>query len=142
MLKRKVTSGEAGKTIVGRGVESQNHKIMESQNILSWKESRKDHGIQLLALCSITQKPNPMSESSIQMLHELRHWGPCPQPCAAHSISPALWCRPFPSPPAVPSGPVAVRESRAQRCPLLPVRSCSRHQASPQLLCSALNSER
>ena len=33
---------------------------------------------------------------------------------------------------AVPSGPVAVTQSRAQRCPLLPVRSCSRHQASPQ----------
>ena len=52
-----------------------------------------------------------------------------------------------PAPPltqlhAVPSGPVAVTQSRAQRCPPLPVRSRSRHQASPQLLCSGLNNPR
>ena len=33
-------------------------------------------------------------------------------------------------------------ESRAQRCLLLPVRSCSCHEASPQLLCSGLNKPR
>ena len=36
----------------------------------------------------------------------------------------------------ISSGNVAVTESRAQRCPPLPVRSCSCHEASPQLLCS------
>ena len=43
---------------------------------------------------------------------------------------------------AVPSGPVAVTQSRAQRCPPLPVRSCSRHERSPQLLCSALSTQK
>jgi len=40
------------------------------------------------------------------------------------------------------SGPVAVTQSRAQRCPPLPVRSCSCHETSPQLLCSALSKPR
>ena len=71
----------------------------------------------------------------------------CPLPCAARSMPTALWCRPFPWPPAapplaqlraVPSGPVTATKSRAQRCPTLPVRSCSHHEASPQLLCSSL----
>ena len=61
-----------------------------------------------------------------------------------------LWGRAFPwapSPPltqlhAIPSGPVAVTQSRAQRCPPLPVRSCGRHEASPQLLCSGLSKPR
>ena len=49
-----------------------------------------------------------------------------------------------PSPPlaqlhAVRSGPVAVTQSRAQLCLPLPVRSCSYHEASPQLLCSGPN---
>lgn len=33
-------------------------------------------------------------------------------------------------------------ESRAQRCPPLPMRSCSCHEAFPQLLCSGLNKPR
>ena len=67
-----------------------------------------------------------------------------------------LWCRPCLAsqsqilvnrPPltqlhAVPSGPVTVTQSRAQRSPPLPVRSCSRHEAFPQLLCSALSKPR
>ena len=70
-------------------------------------------------------------------------WGavPCPMPSEAE---------PFPNPPipplthfhAVPSGPVVVTESRAQRCPPLPVRSCSCHEASLSLLCSGPNKPR
>jgi len=57
---------------------------------------------------------------------------------AAHSMPTALCCSPCPWPPAappltqlhaLPSGPVAVTQSRAQRCPPLSVRSCSRHEA-------------
>ena len=44
--------------------------------------------------------------------------------------------------PAIPLGAVAVTESRAQRCPPLPVRSCSCHEASPQLFCSGLSTPR
>ena len=63
----------------------------------------------------------------------------------------ALWCRPCPTllaaPPltqlhAIPLGPVAVTQSRAQRCPPLPARSCSRNEASSQLLCSGLSKPR
>ena len=44
---------------------------------------------------------------------------------------------------AVPSGPVAVTESRAQRYPSAPfMRSCGHRNASPQLLCSGLNRAR
>ena len=78
------------------------------------------------------------------MLPELQQLGAVPaalgSPFRAH-----LWGRTFPSPPsdlhltqlhAVPSGPVAVTESRAQCCPPLPVRSCSHHEPPLSLLCS------
>ena len=76
--------------------------------------------------------------------------GLCPLPWAARSMPTTLWCRPFPLPPAapplaqlhsVPSGPVTVR-AELSAAPPLPVRSCSRHEASPQLLCSALSMPR
>ena len=55
----------------------------------------------------------------------------------AQSTATVHWAEPFPHPcrpplaqlHAIPSGSVAVTESRA---PPLPVRSCSRHDASPQ----------
>jgi len=42
----------------------------------------------------------------------------------------------------VPSGPVAVTQSRAQCCPPLPVRSCCCHEAPPSLLCSGPSTPR
>jgi len=64
---------------------------------------------------------------------------------AHHPLGQSLYLPP--GPPlaqlhAVPSGHVAVTHSSAQRCPTLPVRSCSHHEASPQLLCSVLNQPR
>ena len=67
--------------------------------------------------------------------------GPSPLPWAGYSMPITLWCRPFPSPPAAPPltqlHPFPRALSLSQRAelsvaPLLPVRSCSRHQASPQ----------
>jgi len=74
--------------------------------------------------------------------------GPCPPPRTACSMPTILWCRPFLSPPAVPPLTQLHAIPRAlflsQRAALsaaspLPVRSCSSHEASPQLLCSVLN---
>ena len=71
---------------------------------------------------------------------------PCPLPWSGCSMPTVLWCRAFPNPRPSPGtapcrslGPVAVTQSRAQRCPPLPMRSCSRHQAplSSSALCPA-----
>jgi len=44
---------------------------------------------------------------------------------------------------SVPSGPVAVtHRAELSAAPPLPVRSCSLHEASPQLLCSVLRKPR
>jgi len=67
----------------------------ESGNIPSWKRLQGS----LISAPGPTQvcpKSNPMTESSVQMLHELRHWGPCPQPGAACSEPTALWSSPCP----------------------------------------------
>ena len=70
--------------------------------------------------------------------------------CSEHSRC-ALWCRPFPSPPHTPTRPspdtaphrslwpCRCHRAELSAAPPLPVRSCSRHEASPQLLCSALS---
>ena len=102
----------------------------------------KDHRVQLLALHRTTQKPDCMSESTVETLLELWHLGAMPT---------ALWCRPCPQPPSAPPQHSSMPFPRAlsllqgtelSAAPLLPVRSCSRHQASPQLLCSVLNNPR
>ena len=53
-----------------------------------------------------------------------------------HSLSVTASCPSLTQLHAVPSGPVTVTESRAQCCS---VRSCNYHEASPQLLLSALS---
>ena len=83
---------------------------------------------------------NYMTESFVQMLCELRQLRAVPTVLgrlfhAHHPLGQSLSLTP--SPPlaqlhAIPSGPVAVTQSRAQRCPPLPVRSCSHHEASRQ----------
>ena len=87
-------------------------------------------------------KSSPTSESVVQMLLELRQLGAVPTTLGSLFQYPnALWCRTFPQPlPAPPvtqlnAFPPAFTESRAQRCPSTPLmRSCSRHEASSQLL--------
>jgi len=122
-------------------------QLMEPENQrISWVEgTHKDHQLQPLAPHRTTQYLNPVSECGVQTLCELQHLGSWPLPWAARSVPTALWCRSFPNshsapplthPHAVPSGPFAVTESRAQCCS---VRSCSCHQASPQLICSGLS---
>ena len=64
------------------------------------KERHKDHGVQLPAPHSTTQKSKHMSEGAVQMLFELWHWGPRPPPWAARSMPAALWHSPLPQPPA------------------------------------------
>jgi len=124
------------------------HQILWIKEYPQLEGTHKDHWVQLLAPHSTTQNSNPMSESGVQTLLELQQLEAIPTALgslfrAHHPLVQTLSLTPFPAPPltqlhAVPSGPVAVTQSRAQRCPPLPVRSCSRHEASPQLLCSAL----
>ena len=55
--------------------------------------------------------------------------------CHAHRpLGHSLALPPRPSPAAAPCRPLSpsLSQSRAQRCPPLPVRSCRRHEASPQ----------
>jgi len=120
-------------------------EMTESQNIPSWKgptsitESRP-------SLHTRTPEIHTLSESAVQTLPELRHSGPCPLPWAGCSMPTALWCRPFPSPPAappltqhhaVPLGPVAVTQSRAQGCPSTPCEELQPSSGLPSA-CSAL----
>ena len=61
----------------------------------------------------------------------------CPPPSGAD---------PVPNPPltqlhTIPSGPVSITREQSSALPH-PVRSCSRHEASPQLLCSGLSKPR
>ena len=93
-------------------------------DISSWKGTR----VQLLAPHRTTQKSEHMSETVIQTLLELQHSGPCPLPCAAHSMPTALWCSSFPSPPAAPPLTAPCRSLGPCRChteqsSALPLRS-------------------
>ena len=137
-----------------RAKESPRAHIITAYPKLEW--THKDYQAQSLTLHRTTQKSNPMSESAVQTLTEFHQLeavinvlgslfhANCslvenfflPSSPPAHPPTPLAQLH------AVPSGPVAVTESRAQRCPLLPVRNCSHHEASPQLLCSGPNAPR
>ena len=106
--------------------------------------------------------PPKIQSQCLSAVQTPRHSGPCPLPWAGCSMRTALWCRPFPSPPAappltqlhaVPSGPVTVTQSRAQRCPSAPFEElqppsglpsapllCAEHTEGPQplLVCLVL----
>jgi len=94
----------------------------------------------------ITEHPEPerpCKEPSSSWEHpksELRYSGRYPLPWAARSIPPP--CGEEPSPPAAPPltqlhailRPCRCHRAELSAAPPLPVRSCSRHEASPQLL--------
>jgi len=75
-------------------------------------------------------KSNPMSESAVETLHELRQLGAVSTAlCSLFYANPPSGAAPVLDPPAaplltqlhaIPSGPVAVSENRAQRCPSTP----------------------
>jgi len=118
--------------------------VRESQNHQIFWGTCKDQHLQLLA---------PYRTTQTQML-DLRaltkhSWSSSRARCAGQAVPCPLGqiLSLPPRPPlaqlhAVPSGPIAVTQSRAQHCPPLPVRSCSRHDASPQLLCSGPSTPR
>jgi len=124
----------------------------ESQSILSWKGPiRINEQVQLPAPHGTTQNSNPMFESSAQMPFELQQVGAVPtalgSPFHAHRplVQPHSQTPSCPSPDSSMPFPRALSLShRAElsAVPPLPVRSCSRHEASPQLLCSALSTPR
>ena len=100
----------------------QNHTISKGDRdpYGSW------HPTPSLAPHRTTQKSNPVSESIVQKLLELlgasSAWA---RGCALRPLVPTLSLTLFPAPSlaqlhAVSSGPVAVTESRAQRCPSAP----------------------
>ena len=108
---------------------------------LEW--THRDHRVQHLALHSITQNQTlhlgALSRHSVNSCSS----GPCPLPWAACSMSNPSLTPSCPSPDTSPChsfGPIAVTESRAQRCPSAPLtKSYSHHEGSPHLLCSGLN---
>ena len=108
--------------------------LLQPQNILSWKGPTRiikpnwlytqPHKTQTLLCLRALSKCFLNSNSSV----------PCPLPSGAGSVpNPQL---PLPRHSSMPF-PRAL--SLSQRAELSSVRSCSRHQASPQLLCSGLN---
>ena len=103
---------------------------------ISWAgRTHKDHWVQLPAPHKATYKSDPMSDRTVQMLLKLQLSAMITTLGSlfrAHNLflTPHLslhWTQLR----AVASGPVGA--------PPLPVRSCSRHEASPQLLCSVLS---
>jgi len=81
--------------------------------------THKDHQFQFLAPHRTIKKSDHMHENVVQTILEL--W----QLSAHCPLAQTLSLTPFPAPPlthlhAVPSGPVAVTQSRAQRCPSAP----------------------
>ena len=105
----------------------------------------------ILAPHRITQNPNPMSESTIQMLLELQQLRAVPTALGSlfHAYRPLVQTLSLtPTCPSQHSSmlfPQAL--SLSHRAELsasspLPGRSCSHHEASPQLLCSGLNQAR
>ena len=124
--------------------------FLYSRRVIEYPElegTHKDHRVQLLALHRTTQKPDCMSESTVETLLELWHLGAMPtalgSPFHAHcplvqTLSPTPIC---PSPTqlhAVPSGPVAVTGNRAQRCPSPPCEELQPPSGLPSapLLCA------
>jgi len=106
---------------------------------ISWAgRTHKDHWVQLPAPHKATYKSDPMSDRTVQMLLKLQLSAmitTLESLFRAHNLflTPHLslhWTQLR----VVASGPVGA--------PPLPVRSCSRHQASPQLLCSVLSKPR
>jgi len=89
-----------------------------------------------------------MSESGVQTLPELQQLGAVPTNlgspfCAHRPLGHNLLLQPRPSPGTAlcrSLGPCRCHWEQSSALPFhCPVRSCSRHEASPQLLCSGLN---
>jgi len=112
------------------GKFTSNHRIREHPEL---EETRKDHPKS--NWCSLNSGTGGCAHSPGQP-------APCPPPCGAAPVpNPQL---PLPWHSSVPFPRALSLSHRAElsAAPPLPVRSCSRHQASPQLLCSALSTPR
>lgn len=114
-------------------------------NILGWKGPISI----IVAPQRTTQSSNPTSDSIVLTLLELQQLRAMPAALKslfhAHhplmknfSLTPSCLTQLY----AIPSGPIAVTETRAQSCLTLPVRSCRHHEGTPQLLCYVLSTLR
>jgi len=101
---------------------------------------------------STAQLSNPVSEIIVQMPPELQQHGGCAH-CPGQPVScpPLSGADPVPNPQLplpwhsstpFPRAPSLSHRAELSAAPPLPVRSCSRHEASPQLLCSGLSKPR
>jgi len=114
--------------------------IIESENILSWRRLARTTQNQTLCLRALSRRS--LNSSTEGRAHSPGQPAPCPPPCGAAPVpNPQL---PLPWHSSVPFPRALSLSHRAElsAAPPLPVRSCSRHQASPQLLCSALSTPR
>ena len=100
---------------------------------------------------SAQDHPNPLSEGGVQTLLELQQLRAVPTALGSpfHAHHPLVQTLSLTSSCPSPAGsmPFPRALSLSQRAelsaaPRFPVRSCSRHEASPQLLCSALSKPR
>jgi len=101
-----------------------------TQNHRTPQVGRDPQGSSTPTLGPTQHRPNPMSQSGVPALPELRHYGRAHRPVMQNlSLTPSC---PSPTQPhAVPSGPVAVTEP-----------SCSCHKVPAQLPCSGPNKPR
>ena len=108
--------------------------------------THKDHRVQLLAPQSTTPNSNPYvwkhcpnASSARGDAHSPGQPVPCPLQKGAepfpHSQLPLHWHSSMPFPRALSLS----QRAELSAAPPLPVRSCSRHEASPQLLCCGLS---
>ena len=94
------------------------------------EETHKDHEAQLLTPHSTTQNPNPVSESTVQMAFVL--W----QIRAVLTALGSLFHAHRPLVQTLSLTPNCPKTAELSVAPLLPVRSCSCHEVSPQLICA------
>ena len=94
------------------------HKIIEC---LQLEVTHKDHQVQLLVPRSTTQNPNPVSESVVQRL--LEQLGAVPTALGSCSM---------PTDPPLLFPQALLLSAEGGTAPLLSVRNCSCHEASPQ----------
>jgi len=86
-----------------------------------------------------TYKSDPMSESAVETPSELQQPIPCPAPSGADPVLNAQLPLPWHSSMPFPRALSLSHRAELSAAPPLPVRSCSRHEASPHLLCSVLS---
>jgi len=121
------------------------HRLLKCHDVLSWKRPTRT----IDSISWLHRGPPVIQTQYLKVLSklELRHTALGSLFSACHRLVKNFFLIPNPTPAGGISTPFPRALSLSQRAelsaaPPLPVRSCSRHEASPQLLCSGLSTPR